>query len=172
MILDLDGWIIDHALDLARNFTRLLDVELADIDRAFKESDDLDEQMLSDCAEHACGVGFVVIQRYVTSISNFLEQKNKEHYLGFGPMHSSGNSIATIINAGANYWKHRDEWDMDKLDKRQVKTAEIIQSVTTIDTYTCVSLLNQITTTGSPRLAQLIDQLEVWRDALRKQTNG
>jgi hypothetical protein len=39
--------------------------------------------------------------------------------LQLGPKHSDGNTIVKIINDAANYWKHNNEWSLDKTPKRR-----------------------------------------------------
>lgn len=71
-----------------------------------------------DSMEHLTGLGFVACQSYVTAIYGILGVP-KRKALRLGPNHGSGSSVATIVNAAANYWKHNHEWHMEKSSKRR-----------------------------------------------------
>jgi hypothetical protein len=172
VFFDFDGWIIDFDLDLARDITRVLDAKLAELDRVFRESDDPDGGGLCDTMDYTCGMGFVAIQRYLTSTCNHVGLSKTSNSLRFGTVHSGGHSVAVIANATANYWKHCDEWDLAKLTDRQRQTADVIKTVAEIDGYTCMNVLHSISKQTGSQFAQLIEMLETWRDELIADKNG
>lgn len=96
--------------------------------------------------EDLLGTSFVVLQTYITAVRSAIIDLSQVCEKKFGSPLSfysgpvsllkfngenlySEPSAVEIINAIANYWKHRDEWgpDWDELDERSKKTAKLIQ---------------------------------------------
>lgn len=172
MFLEFDGWTFDFDLDLVRDITRVLDGKLAELDRVFNESEDPDGMGLCDAIDYTCGMGFVAIQRYLTSTCEDIGLRKTNATLRFGPSHSGGRSVAAIANATANYWKHCDEWDLASLSKQQQNTADVIKSVASIDEYTCMNVLHALCDQTGSQFAQLMEMLELWRDQLNADKSG
>lgn len=104
-----------------------------------------------DVIEGLLGTAYVLCQTYITKIVSdviFLHRYHnrsnppsrlkttsdfKDSILSFGSkvIPDVGYTEVQVIDAFANYFKHRDEWppDWDKLDKRSAKTAEVIMSI-------------------------------------------
>jgi hypothetical protein len=100
-----------------------------------------------DIVEHLLGTAFVLCQAYITSVCSVIRKNHsiaKSHGISLTTTEGtrpnimrfgfSGNNDAPseieIINAFANYFKHRDEWDRDwKKLKQGKETAEIIERV-------------------------------------------
>ena len=59
--------------------------------------------------EYLIGLGFVVIQQYMTVICGTLN-KDKSCELRKGPKYKNKATFAKIVNESANYWKHHNEW--------------------------------------------------------------
>ena len=70
--------------------------------------------------EHIVGLGFVVLQQYMTVAYGNLQKKKKD-VLSKGPKHKSGNTFAKIVDASADYWKHNSEWPLDTPRNRKGK---------------------------------------------------
>lgn len=104
-----------------------------------------------DVIEDLLGAAYVVCQTYITKIISdviFLHRYHKRSnpsselkttgdfkysILSFGSKVISGVGYTQVqvIDAFANYFKHRDEWPSDwhKLEERSTKTAEVIMAV-------------------------------------------
>ena len=79
------------------------------IDSMSKEEKEVYLDDFLDHTEYLIGIGFVVIQQYMTAIYGNL-RKEKDFALRKGPRHKSGKTFAKIIDYSANYWKHHNEW--------------------------------------------------------------
>ncbi len=117
--------------------------------KAFKTRYKDDAPELQAEIEDFIGVAFVASQTYITIVVSTLQKLHKlvrlggkaeltttsgskQDLMGYGSKHSREKPYSPIqvINAFANYYKHRDEWDPDwtKLGGRQKETATIIGS--------------------------------------------
>jgi hypothetical protein len=178
----------DADLYFLKDILIMLDVKLLELDCKIQEtrknSRDPDALGLFDRGEYIIGMGFAACQRYMTSTfgSTIVE---KEIALKIGPNHKNGESVAAIINAAANYWKHCDEWrvisliiepesdmakiitrDFSKLTGHQKKTITQIETLTPWADYTCSNILAYLTKTSDIRLSLLVPLLEEWRNQL------
>ncbi len=89
--------------------------------------------------------------------------------LSIGPRHASGIALAELINDGANYWKHAEEWNDDAVDARRDRILNAFANVgMTDDEISLDGLLEQVTGSDEPRLLDLSPILEQWRDALEE----
>jgi hypothetical protein len=159
-----------------------LDFEMASLEVIFElvdsqldklESLTSDWDLIGDECEFLVGLGFVSCQRYLVSTS-----KSKKTALAIGPEHPGGETYAAILNASANYWKHKDEWpekavqnfDITVFDKK-IRNQElafdnilIIETVTKWSEYTLTNVLAELTKDNKPRFASLLPILLEWRD--------
>lgn len=62
-----------------------------------------------DSAEYWVGAGFVACQKYIAATAAVLDVEKRDA-LDLGPVHSGGATIASLVNAAANAWKHGDDW--------------------------------------------------------------
>ncbi len=147
----------------------VLDVELIRLNSAIAASSDAESSGHFDAAEYFIGHGLVAIQRYLTAARSGL---------GFGmvdaldvpPMLRDGLSFVAAINAGANYWKHMEEWvevinrsDGSVLKGAALRTLQQIESFTPWEDYTCSNLL-AVLLEGQPlELSRLLPCIEQWR---------
>ena len=76
--------------------------------------------------EHIVGLGFVVLQQYMTVAYGNLQKKKKD-VLSKGPKHKDGKTFSEIVNASANYWKHSSEWPLDKNCRDKDKRIKAIE---------------------------------------------
>jgi hypothetical protein len=121
---DIDG---HQAIDFMRSVFRFVDDQIVALEKIIQEDMDREgDSGLLGYAEYFAGMGFVAGQRYITSVRG-LFKIGKQQALAFGPEFSSGVSYAQLINAAANYWKHSDEWDFEKLNDQQLATRAIIE---------------------------------------------
>jgi hypothetical protein len=173
MYLKFDDDILDGDLDFLKDLVTLLDSRLDKVQQAIDSSFDPDQ--MGDFAdfEYIAGMGFIACQRYLASTYG-PHGISKDIAMETGPRHTGGETIARIINAGANFWKHSDEWDLHStvgrnrsgLKKNQLETIQVIETVTPWADYTCADLLAALVAPAEPRLKCLLPQLEAWRDAL------
>ncbi len=159
---------IDLHLDLLRDVLHVLDRHIDVVADRSVEAELQDQYGLFDRAEHATGLGFVAIQLYLTSLANQLTV-GKAMALSAGPKHASGEPIAAIINAAANYWKHHPEWAHQRPDRRRERIEALFDSVGfPVDSdYPLSGVLAEITTPRVARMTALVPLLLAWRDELR-----
>lgn len=123
--------------------------------------EDAAEMMASEAAvvvEDFLGVAFVAAQTYITAVVSRLIKLHqyslrwnnakltttsglKEEIMryGFRPTQKGPYSKVEVMNAFANYYKHRDEWDYEwgSLKGHQQETATIISSAGAFQSSTC-----------------------------------
>lgn len=188
MYIKCEDGISDPDLYFLEDILIMLDAKLLELDCKIQEArnDSLDPEGLGffDKGEYIIGMGFAACQRYMTSTFGPIILE-KEIALKIGPNHENGESIVTIINAAANYWKHSDEWseinwviesesdmakiiirDFNKLTGPQKKTITQIETITPWADYTCSNILACLTKTNELRLSLLVPFLEEWRNQL------
>ena len=135
----------------------------------------------TEVVEYLIGTAFVLCQAYiagvvstVTSFHRLAKSQNlllktttgkKQDMLRFGHKENT-SSPAELIDAFANYFKHRDEWSVnwDKLTGQQQKTVGIIQSVGAVSGSTG-NLRQASRALGNPDFVDtriFLDKLEQW----------
>lgn len=109
------------------------------------------------------------IQTYITDIASFAG-KPKHETFQFGPKSKQGTSMIKIINAMANYWKHRSEWVLDGGGKRKEAVDLLFQDVgySTDVEYPLSGILTELLFPLETRLYNLKDILLTWRNELFK----
>ena len=160
--------IFDYDLELLRELTNLLDKRLDALDQDIRRCPDPDAFGLFDSAEGVCGLGFVACQQYLTTTASELGVE-KAKALPCGPIHSCGDTIVSIVNHAANYWKHRDEWALGTSEKQQRKTQEGLESVLAdfeVGYPLTVTLARLVEPIEAWRFRHLFPFLEHWRDDL------
>lgn len=169
-IIKSDDGYADGDFFLLGRHLRLLDLELIRLNAAIAASNDPETDGLCDTAEYFIGQGFMAIQRYLTATRTGLGISMAEA-LDAPPMTDSGLSLATAINAGANYWKHMEEWietinksDYADLKGRALKTLKQIEPITPWEEYTCSNLLAILLEGHTLELSLLLPKIEEWRD--------
>ncbi len=173
MYLKFDNVVHDGDLAFLKDLVTLLDSRLDEVQRTIDSSFAPDQMGHLDDAEYVAGMGFIACQCYLASTYG-PHGISKTIALETGPRHTGGETIARIINAAANFWKHADEWDFHSIVVRdraglkpiQLETIQVIETVTPWGDYTCASLLAALAAPAEPRLKYLLPLLEAWRDAL------
>ncbi|WP_042955289.1 hypothetical protein [Pseudomonas sp. G5(2012)] len=178
MFLKIDGGYADWDFDFLSGFLEHLDIKLSLIDAAIKKSRDPDSDGLCDQGEYIIGVGFTAVQRYIGSTYKWLGF-DKLNALRVPPEVKDGLCFVEIVNAGANYWKHLDEWDIravcrrdvDALNgnKNAVRTIETIEKITPWADYTCSNLLAALLGDEPLKLSLLLPKIAEWRSNLDAQ---
>ena len=89
------------------------------------------------------------------------------------PFLSNGVSFAGAVNAGANYWKHLEEWvetlnksDSADLQGAALKTLRQLEAVTPWEEYTCANLLAILLEGEALELSRLLPKIAEWRNNL------
>jgi len=161
-----DGWV-DFDLNLFADVACLVDDRLDEIEDLAKTNpglaDGLDYPLRH---EHMLGIGFVAAQSYL-SVVTAEKETARGKALSVGPRHDSGMALAQLINHGANYWKHADEWDWQTADARRDLIVNAFEAIGMAeDEMSLYGLLVQITRSSRPRLRDISPILEQWHDAL------
>ena len=171
MIIKVGSAYADSDLALLARHFRLLDQEIGPLTAAIASSADPESAGLCDVAEYFIGHGFVAAQRYLTSTRAGMGISAVEAF-GCGPMVHGNLTMAAALNAGANYWKHMEEWfetlteTKAELKGQALKTLQQLEVVTPWEDYTCSNLLNAILNGQDLALSRLLPMIEVWRDTL------
>lgn len=140
----------DGDFNFLKRYLEILDKELHQIIISIKNSSDPDSDGLCDYGEYIIGQGFLAIQTYLNKTYPYTDLK-KGYSLNLRPYFKSV-SYANIINAGANYFKHQDEWDIwavinkdrNALGDQAKRTVEIIEAITPWSDYTLSNLLAEL----------------------------
>jgi hypothetical protein len=167
MYLTLGGVVIhDYNLELLREVLETLDNGLVRLDRMAEQGADPDEEGLVEPREHLLGVGLAACQRYLASTAAFVHLPKTEA-LQYGPRHRSGETLVALVNAGANFWKHADEWAMPRHTSLQALTLGTL-SVLGVDHAEAPldAVFRSLCLDPSPKLVALLPHLEAWRDEL------
>ena len=173
MYIKIGNKFADGDLEFTRDFLEHLDVKLIQITNKISLSSDPDSEGLLDHGEYYIGVGFSVTQNYITSTYPQLDVK-KWDALKFGSKVSNSLTVMELLNAGANYWKHQEEWgfeniiskNLEELSKPAQRTIETIEIITPWADYTCSNILAALLGEKKLELTALIPFLEEWRNHL------
>lgn len=171
-IFKIGGEYADADFELLVRHLELLDLELAGINAAIAPSRDPESDGLFDAGEYFIGHGFIAIQRYLTATRTGLGVSMSDAFR-VPPILHGGLSFAAALNAGANYWKHVDEWveDLNKSDDpglkgNALKTLQQLETVTQWEDYTCANLLSVLMDGHALELSRLLPAIAEWRHNL------
>lgn len=171
-------WSGDDCADgnfaLLSKHLNLLDLEISKIDSAIKLSKDPESDGLCDVGEYFIGHGFIAAQHYITSTYPQMGL-TKSAALSLGPRIRDDLTLVEALNAGANYWKHLEEWGLkdpwiiiernkSALEGQALKTIQTIEKITPWAEYTCSNLLAEIASVGGIELSPLLPLIAEWRD--------
>jgi hypothetical protein len=161
--------ILDFDLEFLEEAAALVDARLERLGRETHANPDPDSFGIFDQIEYITGFGFVACQTYTTAVAN-RRKLEKRRALELGPSHRTGRSMAQLVNAAANHWKHSPEWSLDTPSTQAKQTLEVIQSlgVDTNGSYPMANTLHEILRPLPARFANLIPFLIQWRGALSK----
>jgi hypothetical protein len=153
----------DYSLDLLRDLVPVLDAHIAKLEHNLREEEsDFWTEELEAAREHAIGLGLVACQTYITDVTGALDFK-KSQTLSLPPLHPSGSSLASAVNAAANRWKHEGEWDAGVEDKRRDDVLAIFDAMG-VHRATDFPLAAMMRSMNTPNLAAVVDRLTEWRD--------
>lgn len=163
MFMVIDKEFADEELWRLRELLKMLDEKIADIANLIKESPDPDSEGLCDRGEYFIGVGFVAIQQYLIDSILFTGLDKGDAYR-LGPVHSSGETYASIINSCANWWKHEPEWwNRGEVPKNGKRSFEKVTNVSESSSYQLSNVLASICGRNELSLRNVIPYLEEWR---------
>lgn len=163
MILNCDDGLIDTQLVFLCEFLEMIDQKLKSINELISNSIDPDSDGLCDMAEYFIGIGFIAIQQHLVE-SLIITGVHKSDAYGFGPTHSSGQSIISIINACANYWKHEAEWvGAAGVPKQGTKTYNQVTDVSDSDWYKLSNVLSSLCGGEKCSFNSLIPYIRDWQ---------
>ncbi len=162
-----EAMILDVDLNSLTSFVNLIDDRIA----ALHDSPESFE-LVVDNLEYMTGLGFVACQGYLTATMGCVS--DKAALLACGPKHRTGESMATLVNACANFWKHCDEWPENKLSPAQQRTADRVGclGINRESSYPMATALGELVDPQRPRFAGLLDCLTRWRVELHAQQSA
>lgn len=173
MYLKVDGEFADGDYNHLSKYLSLLNQEFIPVMSTITISKDPESLGLFDYGEYIVGSAYTAIQRYFCST---FPQCNLSKKIAFsiGPEVTSGLTFANAINAGANYWKHLEEWgganivyrDIDGLKGNAKETIEMIEKATPWSDYTCTNLLAVILKAQEFEFTRLLPYIQDWRFAV------
>lgn len=181
MFIKTSSGFADGDLSNLRRLLELIDEELDSIQSAVRKSIDPETDGLLDRGEYLVGIGFAAIQQYIVGTCGQFKI-SKAEALNLPPSTSTGVSFTSALNAGANFWKHQDEWGIRAVASRETETLgspaqqtiKIIELLTPWDDYTLSNLLACLTQSNKPCLTSLTPILILWRsevDALNREVS-
>lgn len=113
----------DGDLNFLTRFLNIIDTELSEVTSLIKNSNDPDSDGLCDYGEYLIGQGFLSIQIYITNTWP-LSGVNKNNALYKTPPYIDDVSAISILNAAANYFKHKGEWFDKNISEGSIKNAQ------------------------------------------------
>jgi hypothetical protein len=162
--------LVDYDLQFLDELTALLDRRLDELEREMDGHPDPDAWGFLDSWDATAGLGFVACQNYLTAV---VGKGSKKACLPLGPTHAAGDSIASIVNAGANYVKHHAEArPLDDLHlvavmhRLNVWEWNASQERDGAISYPMGNLLFEALKPAPRRFGELLPLLERWRDAV------
>lgn len=158
---------IETELESLIKLISVIDKHLSEICEKSVEVSDADSFGLFDSAEHAVGLGLVACQTYMAAVYGSL-QIEKSRAISFGPKHSGGLTKIQIINHAANYWKHNNEWSLDRTVARRAVIERAFESIGfPVGTdYPLSGVLTELAEPNYASLSPIISILEAWKAEL------
>ena len=158
--------IHDFDLALTLSVLRLLDEKLDTILSQAIEAEQMDSLGYFDEVEHLLGFGVVGVQTYITDIASFAGFQKHETFQ-YGPTTKNGTSKIKIVDAIANFWKHRSEWSLNGGGKRQEAIEKLFDAVgySTDTEYPISGVLTELLAPLDTRLFNLAEMLVDWRNS-------
>ncbi len=167
MIFRHDEDIIDIDLPLTLSVLRLLDEQMDMVTTQAEDFGHFESTGFYDELEHLLAFGIVGVQTYLTDMASFAGLSKHETFK-YGDKTNSGTSKVQIINAVANYWKHRSEWVLDGGGKRKEAIDKLFEEVgyTTGIDYPVSGVITELLAPLDTRLFNLNGILVRWRNEM------
>ncbi len=159
----------DREMQLMSEVLATIDSKLAEVLRLIAVSADPESEGLTDRGEYFIGVGFSVIQQYLTDTLT-LTGVSKKRALDIGPRYSEKLTVVAVVNAAANWWKHSAEWVGQSVkDKVALNTQEIVSEVANAEDYPLSIVLSELQDKDQISLGALLPNLVLWRSAVDRE---
>ena len=171
-----DLYMIDFQKGLTSQLINIIDKRIDKLYDLIENShiDDENIESIGADIEHIVGLGFVVLQQYITvACGDFKKRKNKD-VLSKGPKHKGGNTFSEIVNASANYWKHNSQWSLDKNRSHKedieaiFKTISITSPISVDDDYPLGNILSKLSHTEKEQFNAVFKKIQEWRNELNR----
>ena len=164
----------DYQKGLTSQLINIIDESIDELWPLIKNSH-IDDERIFEIIEHIVGLGFVVLQQYMTVVYGDFK-KDKKDALSKEPKHESGNTFAKIVDASADYWKHNGQWPLDTPRNRKGKedieaifeTISINSPVSVNDYYPLVNILFELSHTENRRFNAVFKKILEWRNELNR----
>lgn len=119
--------------------------------------------------EHTSGLGFVILQNYITSISGILKIAKKE-ILTLGPLTVNGIHLTRAINTVANFWKHNQEWSFEKNQKHHHRAGVVFEELgfTIHEDYPVSGIMTELSYPKYAAIFPIFEKLVEWEKTLSK----
>jgi len=164
MFLFHNNSVYDPDLEHLSEIAAFLDSKLEELCAYSVSSEEADAFGYFDQIEHFLGFGLTAFQTYLLDTASCARRRKHETYK-YGPKTTSGASKIQILNAAANYWKHREEWIFDD-GHRQAAVDKLFDEVgysTGVD-YPLSGVLTELLTPASVSFNSLLTLVTIWRD--------
>ena len=162
---------IDFQKGLTSQLINIIDERIDKLYYLIKDNH-IDDESIFESIEHIVGLGFVVLQQYMTVVCGELKQEKKD-MLPKGPKHESGNTFAKIVDVSANYWKHNSEWSLDRNRSYEEKSEAFFKTisinghpVSVNDYYLLVNILFKLSHTEKGQFNAVFKKILEWRNEL------
>lgn len=145
----------------------LVDSRLRALEHEAKRSDDPDRDGIYERGEYISGFGLVACQTYMSACIAH-SKLDKVTALSLGPSHGCGASMANLIDALANYWKHSAEWTSppSPIAQRTIATLSKL-GLDTRASYFTTNALAALLRPHEPRIKRVIPFLRQWNDSVQ-----
>ena len=167
MIIFLKNDVIDPELGILTDLYEFMDQKLSELCDLSAECRDPDASGYYDLMEYLTGFGLVALQTYLTETAASAGLRKHETF-HLGPKTSSGVSKIAILNAAANFWKHKEEWVLDGGEKRKAAVESLFEEVgysCDID-YPISGVLTELLSPLEVGFSSLLVPVKTWRDDL------
>ncbi len=158
-----------HETQMLRDAAELVDERLARLNRDIRGCEDPDSRGLLDAWEYLTGFGFVACQTFLTATSNY-GKRSRYEALELGPRHVCGETMAALVDAAANHWKHHTERDYQNLHKRARSIITRLERLGVVANdfghYPVGTAHVKLLATREATFGNLVPFLERWRDEL------
>jgi hypothetical protein len=163
-----DGAICDWDLDLLADIVLVIDKQLVTTLGDWQNSAEAEALGYFDRAEHIMGLGFVACQAYITATCGCLNV-TKDRALSVGPRLNTGQRIVQIVNHAANYWKHHDEWHLERTPAHAARILDAFGALAPDHVeYPLSGILTVLVDPEPATFKPLVAMLANWRDELRQ----
>ena len=164
----------DYQKGLTSQLINIIDERIDELWPLIKNSH-IDDERIFEIIEHIVGLGFVVLQQYMTVVYGDFK-KDKKDALSKEPKHESGNTFAKIVDASADYWKHNGQWPLDTPRNRKgkedieaiFKTISINSPISANDAYPLGNILFELSHTEKEQFNAVFKKIQEWRNELNR----